>query len=657
MPRNLLLWVGALLSLARAFAASAPADWAQMQELSVPQCMLVKLRLPWDLLGASRPALEDLRVLDSDGAEVSYLVEQTQARPATTRPAKAKEVSLTANATVVVIETGTTQMLAGVTVAVPAANFIKPTLLEGSTDRVNWQTLTQGTPLFRLPGGISQLQVALPPGSWPVLRLTLDDRRSEPVPVTGVELLTAAEPAEVVALPASVAARTEAAGDTFLELTLPTANLFLAALEFETPAALFTREVTLTASGAPGQSAEQTQLAQGALYRVAVEGQAASEQLSLPVETQVQGRQLRLRILNRDSPPLPIATVRARCRPRYLLFRAARPGTYRLLTGNRLCAAPRYDLSDLAATLKQIPVQPWELTPLAPNPGFRPPSVVPTVQDTAAPLDTSKWRCRKALALTRPGAQQLEFDLAVMAHAQAGFGDVRIVRGTNQVPFLLEGLTQPLALAPNVSEVPNAKNPSRSCWSLKLPAAHLTVDRIVCAATTPVFQRTLDFWEEVPDARGEKQVRHLASLTWTRTSGQPEARLNVPVGTRLETDTLFVATDNGDNPPLRLGPFELLLPRSRVLFKSEALDGLWLYYGNPAAALPRYDLGLVGNQLRAADAAPVTAAIEESLGKAGWSERWVTGHGGPLFWGALVVVVVALFAIIARLLPRETSPN
>ena len=68
---------------------------------------------------------------------------------------------------------------------------------------------------------------------------------------------------------------------------------------------------------------------------------------------------------------------------------------------------------------------------------------------------------------------------------------------------------------------------------------------------------------------------------------------------------------------------------------------------------PRYDLGLVAGQLRAADKAAAALGAEESLRKtAGRGQASGQGQGGLLFWGALAAVVVGLLAIIARLLPK-----
>ena len=125
---------------------------------------------------------------------------------------------------------------------------------------------------------------------------------------------------------------------------------------------------------------------------------------------------------------------------------------------------------------------------------------------------------------------------------------------------------------------------------------------------------------------------------------------------RLQSDTLFLETENGDNRAIELEKFAVFYPATRLLFKAKADDELFLYYGNPRASAPSYDLNLVAGQLLAADKATATLAAEEHLKKTSWAENQTPGQGGVLFWGILAVVVVALLVIIARLLPKAQMP-
>ena len=66
-------------------------------------------------------------------------------------------------------------------------------------------------------------------------------------------------------------------------------------------------------------------------------GQPAAANLVLRVESQIPSREAVLFILNQDSPPLPLLSVRAQRRPVYLTFLARSAGGHDLLTGNGHC--------------------------------------------------------------------------------------------------------------------------------------------------------------------------------------------------------------------------------------------------------------------------------------------------------------------------------
>jgi hypothetical protein len=128
----------------------------------------------------------------------------------------------------------------------------------------------------------------------------------------------------------------------------------------------------------------------------------------------------------------------------------------------------------------------------------------------------------------------------------------------------------------------------------------------------------------------------------------------------LQTDTLFLETRNGDNPPIELKDFRLFHPLTRLLFKAKANDGLFLYYGHAGAMRPSYDLSLVADQLVTADRAAAALGAEEPLRKSSWRDRLTPGKGGVVFWGILALVVIVLLAVISRLLPKpppESEPD
>ena len=91
-------------------------------------------------------------------------------------------------------------------------------------------------------------------------------------------------------------------------------------------------------------------------------------------------------------------------------------------------------------------------------------------------LDVSEWIFRKSIPLVRSGAQQVELDLDALAHAQPGFADLRILRGSNQVPYLVQRTSISRTLTPMVTLTNDAKQPKLSSWLIKLPRAGLPLN-------------------------------------------------------------------------------------------------------------------------------------------------------------------------------------
>jgi hypothetical protein len=157
-------------------------------------------------------------------------------------------------------------------------------------------------------------------------------------------------------------------------------------------------------------------------------------------------------------------------------------------------------------------------------------------------------------------------------------------------------------------------------------------------------------WEEVPDGRGGRFRRELGNADWKRTTDSKNS-LTINLTSAPQSDTLYLESDNGDNPAINLDNFRLTYPVTRLVFKSA--QSPTLYYGNPSVAAPRYDLSLVAAKLLSADKAVAQLGTEEMLRPTAWTEGdSLTGVRGWLFWGILALVVAGLIIVIARFLPK-----
>jgi hypothetical protein len=312
-------------------------------------------------------------------------------------------------------------------------------------------------------------------------------------------------------------------------------------------------------------------------------------------------------------------------------------------------------LAALATSLKTVAVAPVKFSPLADNPSYHAPEVLADVQDNGTTLDVSAWGFRKPIKIDRAGAQQLELDFEVLSHAQPGFADLRLMRDGRQLSYIVERTSIQRALAPGITVTNDSHDPALSRWILKLSHPGLPVTRLACASRTPLFQRQMAAYEELRDERGEAYRHSLGSASWMQTPDAPKKEFTLVLDSAPESDTIFLETQNGDNPPIDLQSFQLFYPATRLLFKARANDALSLYYGNSAASAPQYDLSLVANELLAADKAAASLGAEEALKKSAWRPTGMYGKGGVLFWGILALVVVVLLVVIARLLPKSDS--
>ncbi len=630
-----------------------PSAWQEEQTFNVSTSGLVKINLPMETLNAARPLLEDLRLYDGAGDEIPYVLEHPVPSPKVVQAAKSFQVSLDAGGTTIILQTGISQPIEGVVLESPAMNFIKAVRVEASDDGQRWRRLSQGQPIFRQPYGAANLKISFVPVVAAWLRLTVDDQRSEPVPFTGalVYAVTAA-PAPVESVPATISERDENSSETRLALNLGAANLDVASVQIETSDPLFMRQVTLAVPQISEDTIREQIVVGGVIYRVAVAGQPASENLSMPFDSLVRSRELVLFINNGDSPPLPVSAVRIERRPVYIVFLARQTGPFHLLAGNPRCDAPHYDLAGLNMNLKSIPVSNVAISPLSPNPDFLAPEILSGLEITGAALDTSEWKFRKPIILSRSGAEQIELGPDVLAHAQPGLADLRVMHGSNQVPYIVQRTSINRAIALTVTPTNVAKSPTLSRWIIKLPQSNLPLTQLTCISPTPLFQRSVSLYEELVDDRGYEFSHLLGVASWTHTPENQSREFVLSFDSVPRGDTLFLDTDNGDNPPIDLEKFTTFYPLTRIMFKAGGDDQHFLYYGNPQASAPRYDLSLVAGQLLAADKMNASLAVEQQLKKDSWRGNEIPGRAGVLFWGILAVVVVALLGIIAWLLPK-----
>ena len=282
-----------------------------------------------------------------------------------------------------------------------------------------------------------------------------------------------------------------------------------------------------------------------------------------------------------------------------------------------------------------------------------------TIPGTGAEIDLTAFPQVREIADKSPGLVALPLDAAALSHSrgpEARFADVRIVdRASRQVPYLLERRDEPLSIdltiAPASKEqaaaLPTGRSGNRSVYALKLPYPNMPPAALVVETTARVFQRNILLGVARPPDRQRRDpwFDNLAASAWRHADQQtPPQALSLRVPTVNVTELLLIV-DEGDNAPLPLGSARLLLPSYRLRFFHPPDADLRIAYGRDDLVAPQYDLTLLAGQIMGASAREVTAGPERS---GATTEAPLVSP--TFFWAFLGVAVVALLALIVRLM-------
>ena len=643
IPSLPFLAVSGWLATAVLFAENDPHPaWKHVQSLEVPGAGLVRLELPTVTIGASAAKLNDVRLVGPDGIEMPYLVEWPRPDTSNSYLIRDFHATLADQRTVLKFSTGLGGPVHAIVLTTSAPSFIKAANVEGSNDDVQWQTVAANEVIFRQTDKTERLRIPFSPGSWKYLRVVIDDSRWKPVPFTRVGIEINKAPLPVLPLPVMVQKRDEQRGRTRLTIPLEAANLWVAWLKVRASDPLFSRRATILANG--------RFVAASRLYRVTL-GDHGVSNLTIPVNAQVTASELVVEIEDEDSPPLKIDSVEAARYPVSLAFHANAAGQWRLFTGDPAVPAPVYDMAALGEQLHAASSSAARAGELLPNPGFDNNATLPETGEPGAAIDLRGWAFRAPVTSTQRGVMQVELGLEVLAHASSGFGDLRLVQAGHQLPYLRQPISTHQGVVVRFADTPDTKRPTVSRWELKLPVKGMPITTLNVTSPTRLFARQFQLIEPVRDSYGNPSQSIIGSEAWNHKPGD-SSPLSMLLSLRARGDTLYLETDNGDNSPVVLGEVTVYHPTVRLLFKTMDAAPIQLYYGNPQANTPHYDLSLVEKELKTAAPLNATLGREDQL-KPVPSPAEESGQGSPWLWAVLAVVVGGLLWLMAKLLPKQ----
>lgn len=651
--KNTIILLGLSIALTSniSFALDAMA-WQHQQSFDVSVSGITRLELPAETLNASRSQLQDLRLIAPSGAEVPYIIERftlTPPREATVRTFKS---SIVEGSTMIEVETGSAEAIDAVSFDSPAANFIKAARLEGSNDGTQWNELATNEVIFRQPNGANRLRIPFASTSYGRLRITFDDKRSEPVPFTAARVEFARQKQATVTQNVSITQTEEKPRETVLTVNLGAANLHLFHLRLTVSDPIFSRRVRVSYARDNNGKTQSVPVSSTVIYRVTTNDGLSTAWLDVPIHQQVSAAQLTLTIENGDSPPLKVSSIEATRQPVTAIFFAQENGTWKLITGNSSATAPSYDLAFLDKQLRQGSATKVTLGKLTINPNYKAPAALPNVTPQGAEIDLVKWHYRKPITVKEAGVIRVEFDTEVLAHAQSSFGDVRLIQDGRQIPWQLDPTNATKTMQPAVVKESDPKRPTVSLWRITMPIDNLPAIRLTCTSPSELFERNITAWTKRKDSMGNEYRAPLGSAQWRHQKSGAQQTLNFMSYANRLPETFFLETDNGDNPPIEIEDAKVEYPVVTLAAKLTGTSPVFLYYGNDHAAMPSYDLRLVRQELLSATKQSAALGAEEKLLADKRRDTGDVSAGSPWLWVALAAVIGALLWVVAKMLPK-----
>jgi hypothetical protein len=282
-----------------------------------------------------------------------------------------------------------------------------------------------------------------------------------------------------------------------------------------------------------------------------------------------------------------------------------------------------------------------------------------------ASIDRSSFAHQRRIPPGSTGVATLRLDLPALAHSR--LADIRLATGDGfQVPYVLEADDEPLRVplaplvavdAPDVAaRLSQRQGRSRSVYEVVFPVAGMPPCDLVLDTNARVFEREVSLLVK-SGRRGGRTAGDWETAAWASwrhaDPDTPAAPLVLPLphlpAPGSATGRLVV--DEGDNQALPIGSPTIVLRTYRLRFMRESPAEMWLVYGKAGLTAPQYDLALLDARLRTSDARVVTA--EDERPAAGLE---ADGGSRAVFWGVLIAAVLALLAVVARLLMTQPGP-
>jgi len=365
----------ALVGLAApAWAAFDTTDWTWQRPIEPGLDAAGFVRVPIDLevMDASQPSLNDLRVLDANGKLVPHVVYWGRATEEyrhqwrdvrlinrTFQPHEYERVTL---------DFGRPVEKNRIEVDVSGENYRRRIAIEGSINAESWESILEdGWVIYASTpeNEVKDNTVDFSRNNFRYLRLTVYHMPDDPERITihGVKAARYEKVGDKELVEVPVATMTSTYDDekkqSVYELDLGSRNVPVGEIRIATSEQFYHRGYELYGRNAPTEKIERKtetgwdvterevpwrRVCQGALYRTRDEDGRLSESNSAE-GLRASYRHLQMRVFEGDNPPLPIDGISVFRREVSIVFDYTPGPVYTLTGGNRRAQAPRYDLA------------------------------------------------------------------------------------------------------------------------------------------------------------------------------------------------------------------------------------------------------------------------------------------------------------------------
>lgn len=337
-----------------------------------------RIALNPQLVGVTQPSFNDLRIFDSQDHEVPYWVDTEARRHVTTQFAEYPVLSRQRgdSATVIVLHNAQKQRIDNLSLFIANADVQKQLRLMGSHDRQAWYSVKESEWVRPVGDGktVAELKVVnFPLVDYEYLRIEIDDRRTSPIHVQKAGYyLSESSLGSYVPLKSTVSQVDSVnAKTTWVSLGLPSlATVDKVTFEVSWPK-LYLRQANIYAAedGEPLRYVASVELKSGGPIDI-----------ELP---SVRCDKIVMEVVNRDNPPLAVASGQAFMLKRHCVAQLAKGETYLMRFGDAHLPMPQYDIAYFRGqvptnlpVLNHAEIEAEAVRPPAPAPWYANPWVI-----------------------------------------------------------------------------------------------------------------------------------------------------------------------------------------------------------------------------------------------------------------------------------------